>query len=67
MDKERKEYRSPLKKLGVFFERSRDKWKQKCLDAKRRVKFLHTKVADLQRSRERFCRDQQTDYFAPIQ
>ena len=54
MEKERRQYRSPIKKLVVFFEESRDKWKQKCLDAKRRVKRLHTKVADLQRSRERW-------------
>ena len=54
MNTEAKQYRSPTKKLMRFFERSRDKWKKKCLDAKQRVKSLHTKVADLQASRERW-------------
>jgi len=49
-----KQYRSPTRKLLRFFERSRDKWKAKCLEAKLRVKRLHTKVADLQVSRERW-------------
>jgi hypothetical protein len=43
-----------LKKLTRFFENSRDRWKAKCLDSKRRVKLLHTKVADLKASRERW-------------
>ena len=54
MSTETKEYRSPLKKLVRFFERSRDLWKAKCGEAKYRVKLLHTKVADLRKSRERW-------------
>lgn len=54
MGMEAKQYRSPIKKLVKFFEQSRDQWKQKCLDAKLRVKRLHTKVADLQASRQRW-------------
>ena len=54
MSTDAKQYRSPTTKLVKFFEKSRDKWKEKCLQAKRRVKLLHTKVADLQASRERW-------------
>jgi hypothetical protein len=54
MCKETKQYRSPIKKLATFFERSRNRWKRKCLDSKQRVKLLQTKVADLQASRERW-------------
>ena len=54
MQMEKKEYRSPVKKLMRYFEQSRDKWKARCLEAKGRVKLLHTKVADLQASRERW-------------
>ena len=49
-------YRSPVKTLARFFERSRDRWKRKCLDAKLRVKRLQTKVSDLQASREAWKR-----------
>lgn len=49
-----KEYRSSTKRLARFFERSRDKWKQKCLEAKQRVKRLQTNVSDLKASRERW-------------
>ena len=52
MRMETKEYRSPTEKLARFFKGSRDKWKEKCQEAKLRVKRLHTKVADLQTSRE---------------
>lgn len=54
MGMEAKQYRSPTRKLLKFFERSRDRWKQKCLDAKLRVKRLHTKVADLRASRQKW-------------
>lgn len=54
MSTEAKQYRSPIKKLVKFFEQSRDNWKAKCQEAKRRVKLLHTEVADLRASRERW-------------
>ncbi len=54
MRTETKQYRSPIKKLAKFFEQSRDRWKARCLEAKGRIKLLHTKVADLQASRERW-------------
>ena len=49
-----KELRSPTSKLLTFFRSSRDKWKEKCLNAKLRVKRLQTNVADLETSRERW-------------
>ena len=54
MRMETKEYRSPTEKLARFFKGSRDKWKEKCMEAKLRVKRLQTKVADLQTSRGRW-------------
>lgn len=57
MGTETKQYRSPVRKLAVFFERSRDKWKRKCLEAKHRVKLFHTRVADLEASRERWRKE----------
>jgi chromosome segregation ATPase len=54
MSTETKEYRSPPKKLVKFFERSRNLWKARCGEAKYRVKLLHTKVADLRKSRDRW-------------
>lgn len=54
MEAEVKQYRSPTPKLMRFFEKSRDRWKQKCLESKNRVKLLHTKVADLKVSRQRW-------------
>ncbi len=32
------EFRSPVRVLASFFQKSRDKWKQKCLDAKTELK-----------------------------
>ena len=57
MSTETKEYRSSPRKLARFFERSRDIWKAKCREAKYRVKLLHTKVADLHKSRDRWNRE----------
>ena len=39
MSTERKQYRTPIKKLVKFFEQSRDKWKAKCLEAKQRINW----------------------------
>ena len=57
MGTEARQYRSPIRKLMKFFEQSRDKWKEKCLEAKRRIKLLHTKVADLKASRGRWKKE----------
>lgn len=47
-------YRSPLRKLVVFFERSRDKWKEKCKSAKRKNKSLKICLAKMKESRDRW-------------
>ena len=45
-------YRSPLRKLQVFFERSRNDWKEKCLKAKALVKRLSSRIRKLEASRD---------------
>ena len=45
----RVEFRSPLRKLVAFFERSRDNWKEKCQRAKYDFKLLKRRLANLQR------------------
>jgi predicted nuclease with TOPRIM domain len=54
MSTETKEYLSSPRKLARFFERSRDIWKARCGKSKHRLKLLHTKVADLHKSRDRW-------------
>jgi len=44
-------YRSPLRKLQAFFERSRNGWRQKCLRAKASIKRLSNRVRKLEASR----------------
>ena len=48
------DFKSPIKKLIVFFKSSRDKWKEKCKQAmldirslKKRIEFLETSKAEL--------------------
>lgn len=45
-------YRSPLRKLQLFFERSRNGWKEKCLKAKGLIKRLSNRVRKLEASRD---------------
>jgi len=40
----KKNYKSPIGKLTKFFEKSRDKWKSKYLDAKYAIKLLRNQV-----------------------
>jgi hypothetical protein len=47
-------FKSPVKKLTVFFQNSRDKWKEKCKQAmldirsqKKRIGFLESSKAEL--------------------
>jgi hypothetical protein len=47
-------FRSPLRKLVVFFRRSRDKWKEKCQKAKRQNKSLKICLAKMKESRDRW-------------
>lgn len=48
----RKSYKSPPRKLVTFFEKSRDRWKAKCRDAKIEVKRLKNRVRFLEKSKE---------------
>ena len=47
-------YLSPIHKLLRFFRRSRDKWKAKCLDAKKENKSLKYRLAKMTESRDRW-------------
>lgn len=46
-----KEYKSPAKKLLAFFEKSRDRWKSRCLEAKYEEKKLKNQVWYLKASK----------------
>jgi DNA repair exonuclease SbcCD ATPase subunit len=46
-------YKSPRHKLLRFFEKSRDQWKAKCIDAKATVKRLQNRVRFLEKSKTR--------------
>ena len=47
-------YRSPMRKLLRFFERSRDQWKEKCRQAKRENNSLKIRLAAMKESRDRW-------------
>lgn len=49
-----KVYKSPVRKLARFFEKSRDQWKAKCREAKAQVKLLEKRVRFLEGSRDRW-------------
>ncbi len=51
-----KVYKSPVRKLARFFEKSRDQWKGKCREAKATIKRLKNRVRFLEESRERWKR-----------
>jgi hypothetical protein len=44
-------YKSPMRKLIRFFEKSRDQWKAKCQTAKATVKRLQNRVRYLEQSK----------------
>ena len=44
-------YKSPRRKLVRFFEKSRDQWKAKCLEAKATAKGLKHRVRYLEQSK----------------
>ncbi len=54
MKKEQTEesYKSPKRKLVKFFEKSRDQWKEKCSEAKAKVKRLNNRVRFLENSKK---------------
>lgn len=45
------EFRSPLRKLVRFFQRSRDNWKRKCQDAKKECKLAGNQARAVEKSR----------------
>ncbi len=45
------EFRSPLRKLVVFFQASRDRWKEKCQQVKYQLKLLKRRFENLQKNR----------------
>ncbi len=47
-------YKSPVRKLAHFFEKSRDQWKAKCREAKIMLKRLKSRVRFLEESRARW-------------
>ncbi len=49
-----KVYKSPVRKLARFFEKSRDQWKAKCREAKKTIKYLKNRVRFLEESRDRW-------------
>jgi hypothetical protein len=49
-----KEYKSSVRKLARFFEKSRDQWKAKCREAKRMIRLLKSRIRFLEKSRERW-------------
>jgi len=46
-----KTHKSPIKKLVRFFEKSRDQWKAKCLEAKATAKGLQHRIRYLEQSK----------------
>jgi FtsZ-binding cell division protein ZapB len=57
------EFRSPLRKLVAFLKGSRDKWKEKCQQAKYELKLLKRRFDNLRISRDQWqqrCRQTET-------
>lgn len=48
------EFKSPLRKLVPHFKKSRDQWKQKCQNWKRRCLALSSQVRAVEASRDRW-------------
>ena len=49
-----KVYKSPVRKLAHFFEKSRDLWKAKYREAKATIKRLNNRVRFLEKSKEQW-------------
>lgn len=50
-ERAKKVYKSPRRKLVSFFEKSRDQWKSKCVQAKATVKKLKHRIGYLEESK----------------
>jgi len=55
-ESETKRYKSPRRKLVTFFEKSRNQWKTKCIDAKATVKKLKNRIRYLEANKEAWKR-----------
>lgn len=49
-----KTYKSPLKKLVIFFETSRDNWKNKYFEKKIELKRAKNQINDLKKRKEKW-------------
>ena len=59
-----KTYRSPVKKLVRFFSKSRDTWKQRNRESKKRLKSFDTRLRVMRKDRNRWkelAQQQQTE------
>jgi hypothetical protein len=54
-----KVYKSPVKKLARFFEKSRDQWKAKYCEAKTTIVYLRNRANSLEKSRDHWKRQAQ--------
>ncbi len=54
-----KVYKSPIKKLARFFEKSRDQWKATYSEAKTTIVYLRNRVHSLEKSRDHWKRQAQ--------
>jgi len=50
-ERKAKTYKSPIRKLVRFFEKSRDQWKAKCLEAKATAKGLNHRIRYLEQNK----------------
>ncbi|MCP4289346.1 MAG: hypothetical protein GY792_33820, partial [Gammaproteobacteria bacterium] len=50
-ERKTKSYKSPTRKLVRFFEKSRDQWKAKCLEAKASAKGFQHRIRYLEQSK----------------
>jgi len=46
------DFKSPVRVLAAFFQKSRDNWKQKCMEVKAELKRWKVRVADVCKSRD---------------
>lgn len=60
MNQEATNWKSPLRKLALFFERSRDGWKAKYAELKRERKLMENQVRAVEKSRAMWMTRAQT-------
>ena len=60
-ERAKKVYKSPRRKLVSFFEKSRNQWKSKCMEAKATVKRLNNRIRYLENSKAEW-RDQAKEW-----